>query len=111
MDSQNKQPATSPYIPPGWDSGDLKAASIEWNQFVSNSRAFQWLGHYLGEKERIYHAFMSAGKPSEMSHAEFVELGSRVNEIRLIWQAFEILTAYENTMERSPQRGQEITSG
>lgn len=96
----------NPWCPEGWTDDDRRRASMEWNAFTS-SRAWHWIGHYLGVQQRYYEHAMANSKPSSLTHMEFVELGSRINEIIQFWRAAEVLSGYENVRERSPDIGQE----
>ncbi len=95
--SEPEQTSENPYCPQGWDEGDQRTASREFQSFI-NTKAYTWIANYLGCKQRQCESKMAPNKPSDVTHLEFVELASRINEHTRIWGALQTLLGLDKEL-------------
>lgn len=95
--SEPEQTAENPYCPVSWDDSDLRIASREFEAFL-DTKAYAWMANYLGCNQRHYEKSMAPKKPSGLTHLEFVEMASRINEHTKIWEGLRTLLGLDKEL-------------
>lgn len=83
-------PRENKFCPPNWDNERLMRASAQMSKFL-DWEAYHWLANYLGVCQRNAERDMIPKQPHKVSHAEYIENATRVQDLSDVFHAITYL--------------------
>ena len=82
----------------GWTPSDKEEASLDVIRFMS-TKGYAWIDQYIKSRQLFTSKDMCPSKPSERSHAYFVECSSRYVELIDLVAAINAIANYKTEKE------------
>lgn len=75
------------YLPADWSDEDMAQAQQDFRAFM-NTKGYQWLGNYIGCRQRLQQDYMRPSSPGLGLHGMYIEGASRHEELEQFMGAF-----------------------